>query len=219
MSVASHLGIDLNEFDACIRTFIPYYDELLDAAASVVPPRTKTIVDLGIGTGALSARCLAVARRARVVGVDSDRGILQMAARRLGHKAELVEGDFQTQELPRCDLVVASLALHHVKTRAAKALLYRRIARALLPGGMIVNADCCPAEDDTVAARQLRAWRDHLLETYSTSETRAHFRGWSHEDSYMPLNVEIELVRAAGFRTEVVWRRDPFAVVVGWKKR
>ena len=33
MSVATHLGIDLGEYDARIRTFIPHYEEMLDVAA------------------------------------------------------------------------------------------------------------------------------------------------------------------------------------------
>ena len=33
MGVASHLGIQLTEYDRRIRTFIPDYEEMLDAAA------------------------------------------------------------------------------------------------------------------------------------------------------------------------------------------
>ena len=71
MSVASHLGIRLDEYDARIRTFIPDYETMLDAAAAVVPPDARTIVDLGIGTGAFAARCVRRATRARVVGIDA----------------------------------------------------------------------------------------------------------------------------------------------------
>ena len=44
MGAASHLGIDLREYDSRIRTFIPGYDELLDAAAarSAVTVRAAT---------------------------------------------------------------------------------------------------------------------------------------------------------------------------------
>ena len=55
MSVAAHLGIRLSEYDRRIRTFIPRYEEILDAAAASVVPKARTIVDLGIGTGALAA--------------------------------------------------------------------------------------------------------------------------------------------------------------------
>jgi hypothetical protein len=58
MSVANHLGIDLSEYDARIRTFIPNYEEMLDVVASVIDPMSSMILDLGIGTGALSERCV-----------------------------------------------------------------------------------------------------------------------------------------------------------------
>ena len=218
MSVETHLGIALDEFDERIRTFVPYYEDLLDAAASVINPGTRTILDLGIGTGALSARCMAVARRARIVGIDSDPAMRAMAVRRLGGRAVVLSGDFQSMNLPKSEAVVASLALHHVRTRAAKARVYRRIGRALGQGGTLVNADCCPAEDAREATRHHQAWRDHLRKTYTSAETTRYLRAWGHEDVYMPLNVEIDLMRGVGFRTEVIWRRDAFAVVVGWKR-
>src|SRR5215472_9693931 len=92
--VAAHLGIDLAEYDARIRTFIPDYEEMLCIAAAVVPRRARTIVDLGIGTGALAARCLRRAPRARLVGIDEDPGMLATAARRIRGNASFVSGNF-----------------------------------------------------------------------------------------------------------------------------
>src|SRR5215217_3110724 len=54
---AAHLGIDLVEYDARIRTFIPDYETMIEIAASAlhmaVTRKAPTVVDLGIGTGAL----------------------------------------------------------------------------------------------------------------------------------------------------------------------
>src|SRR5207247_353636 len=72
MGVAAHLGIRLAEYDRRIRTFIPDYEEMLDVAAAAVPARARLLVDVGIGTGALSARCLKIAPRARSVGLAGD---------------------------------------------------------------------------------------------------------------------------------------------------
>ena len=67
MSVAAHLGIRLQEYDLRIRTFIPGYDEMIDAAAAALDDLDRSaplIIDLGIGSGALAAQCLARARTA-----------------------------------------------------------------------------------------------------------------------------------------------------------
>src|SRR5918911_5490660 len=119
MSVAAHLGIDIEQYDRRIRTFIPWYEEMLDAAASAVGRQTGVILDLGIGTGALAARCLRRSPRARIVGVDVDAEMLKIAARRLPPTATLTHANFLRAALPRADAAIASFALHHVRTRAA----------------------------------------------------------------------------------------------------
>jgi ubiquinone/menaquinone biosynthesis C-methylase UbiE len=214
MSVAAHLGIRLDEYDARIRTFIPDYDAMLDVAASAVPPDARTIVDLGIGTGALAARCVRRARQARVVGIDADGEILTVAARRLGARLTPLHGSFLRTPLPRCDAMVASFALHHVRTRTAKGALYRRVRAVLRPRGRLILVDCEPASDRRLRASQREAWLAHLRAAYSPAKARALLAAWSHDDVYVPLDVELRLLRRSGLRPEVVWRRDAFAVVV-----
>ena len=182
MGVASHLGIKLTEYDSRIRTFIPHYEEMLDAAAAAVPPRARTIVDLGIGTGALSARCLESAPRAKAVGIDVDPEILALARRRLGERATFTTGSFLRAPLPACDALVASFSLHHVRTRAAKTALYRRIRAALRPGGVFLIVDSQPATDSSVRRVQFDEWHTHLRRSYTAAQAKGIFMSWSHED-------------------------------------
>jgi ubiquinone/menaquinone biosynthesis C-methylase UbiE len=214
MSVASHLGIRLDEYDARIRTFIPDYEEMLDVAASAVPRSTRRIVDLGTGTGALASRCLGSARHAHVVGIDADAEILRVAGRRLGARASFVEGSFLRAAIPRCELIVCSFALHHIRTRAAKAALYRRLRRALRRCGRFITVDCQPSRDAVVAASQMAEWRRHLERRYSARESRQLLRTWSGEDTYVPLDDETAMLRDAGFRVDVLWRKGAFAVLL-----
>jgi tRNA (cmo5U34)-methyltransferase len=219
MSVSSHLGIDIREYDARIRTFIPHYAAMLDAGAQAVPRGTRAIVDLGTGTGALAARCLARATRASLVGIDADGGMLAAAERRIGVRrrqprdATFVAGNFLRTPIPRCDAVVASFALHHVRTRGAKERLYQRIRAALRPGGVFVSVDCQPARDRDEAASQFAAWTAHLCRAYPRREAEGYLRAWAKEDVYVPLDAEIAMIERAGFRVKVVWRRDAFAVL------
>jgi len=215
MSVATHLGIDLAEYDAKIRTFIPHYEEMLDIAASAIDPKSQVIVELGIGTGALSARCLRTAPHARVVGIDADAEILKAAARRLPSNAKFICSSFLRAEIPECDAVVASFALHHVRTRRSKAALYARIAKALGAGGRVVTVDCQPASNVTVARRQREAWKNHLMQSYSEKEAMDYLEAWSDEDVYVPLDSEMELMQRAALTVEVLWRKDAFAVLQG----
>ncbi len=214
MGVATHLGIDLAEYDARIRTFIPHYEEMLDVAASAVDPRAGTIVDLGIGTGALSARCCAHVSRAKVIGIDSDSEVLKAAAERVPD-AELICDSFARCKIPACDAVVASFALHHVRTRKAKHALYARIAQAIRGGGQFITVDCQPAHEKRLAIRQFAAWKAHLRSTYDERQAEDYLVAWAEDDFYVPLDAEIELMSKAGFRVEVLWRKDAFAVLLG----
>src|SRR5262249_12257870 len=213
MSVATHLGIQLSEYDARIRTFIPDYEEMIAVAGAAVPADTRTILDLGVGTGALVAACLAHARRAHAIGIDADAEILTLAARRLGSRATLVAGSFTTRALPRCDVAVASFSLHHIRTRQAKRSLYRRLRAALRRGGTLITVDCQPAADWRVRRIQFDQWLGHLRRAYSPAAARGLLRAWSHEDVYVPLDAEIGLLRESRFRVEVLWRRGAFAVL------
>jgi tRNA (cmo5U34)-methyltransferase len=214
VSVAAHLGIDLAEYDARIRTFIPDYEEMLDVAASAVPRRARTIVDLGTGTGGLSRRCLDRVPRARIVGIDADADVLAIAAERLGPRATFIAGTFGRTAIPSCDAIVSSLALHHVRTRSAKLTLYRRLRSATRAGGRVVSVDCYPARDSALALEQHHAWRAHLRRTYDARTTATLFRAWARDDRYMSLEAETEIMTAAGFRVEVLWRKGAFAVLV-----
>ena len=219
MSVGSHLHIQLDEYDSRIRTFIPAYEQLLDAAARALcglDTRTPHIVDLGTGTGALSAACLRVCPGARLTGIDADGEILEMARQRLaaqGSLASFVQSSFLDVALPACDAIVASLALHHVRTADRKRQLYRDCGAALRAGGLLVSADAHPAADSALAALGREEWRRHLRVTYSDQEADRYFAAWAEEDVYVPLPLELELLRDAGFTPEVVWRQGVFAVI------
>ena len=217
MGVAAHLGIDLAEYDARIRTFIPHYEEMLDVAAAALNSKAATIVDLGIGTGALSACCRRRAQNAEFVGIDSDPEMLKAAAARIPG-ARLICGSFQRCEIPACDAVVASFALHHVRTEKAKSALYKRVAAKLRPGGQLINVDCQPARYKSLADRQFVAWRQHLRLRYDERQANDFLLAWSKEDVYVPLEVELGLMSNAGLRVEVLWRKDAFSVLVGFRK-
>ena len=219
MGVAAHLGIDLADYDARIRTFIPGYAALLAAGADAVPRGARTIVDLGTGTGALAARCLRRAPRASLVGIDADPGMLSIAARRLASAARpsartaFVAGNFLRLPIPPCDTIVASFALHHVRTRAAKARLYARLRSALGRRGVLVSVDCHPSADRAAARAERDAWLAHLRRTYSRREAEGLLDAWSKEDVYVPIESEIQMLERVGFQVQVVRRRESFAVL------
>jgi len=93
--VSAHLGVDAAAYDAAIRRFIPGYEEMIAEVVSILDDsldEAVRVVDLGAGTGALAGAILAGIPRSRVILVDIDPHMLDVAAARIarhGGRAEL----------------------------------------------------------------------------------------------------------------------------------
>lgn len=218
MSVGRHLRIALDEYDARIRTFVPFYEEMIHSVADALhlirAPR-PTVVDLGIGTGALARACLALRPDVRIIGIDVDPDMLVAARARLGgdDDVQLVEASFVDHALPVADAFVACIALHHIREPAAKRSFYGRVFECLPPGGILVSGDCFPGALPELARWQREAWLTHLERSYPRAEAEAYLQAWAEEDMYFALDDELTWLRQAGFQPEVWWRREGFAVV------
>lgn len=222
MSVRSHLAVSPAQYDTRIRSLIPLYDELIVEVARALDLSARpvrTIVELGIGTGALARACLDRLPGARVWGIDADADMIAVAHRRLrgqSRRVTITSGSFLDAALPTCDAIVGSYSLHHIKNLRAKLAFYRRCHRVLRPGGVLINGDCAPASTPGGFARDLDVWFTHLAKAVGgRAKGRRVYESWANEDFYVPLAVEIRLLERAGFAVDVPWRRSPFAVIVG----
>jgi tRNA (cmo5U34)-methyltransferase len=218
MGVEAHLNIRVDEYDARIRTFIPGYEPMVETVARcllAMTPRCERVVELGIGTAAVAARCLEIIPTLELVGIEQDMAMVEIARHRLSGAAttSLRHGSFLDTPMPTSDAVVACLALHHVRDLSQKQHLYGDIYTSLRPGGLFVTADCFPSSDAQLAVLEREAWHAHLRQAYSDADTHAFFEAWSHEDTYVPLDVELGMMRTAGFAPEVVWRLAPMGVI------
>jgi len=119
--------------------------DVVEAACGAEP----LVVDLGVGPGSLAVRLLDRLPGARVVGIDADPLLLGLARSAHGdlHGLRLVDHDLRLPgwrdalRLDRApDAFVSTTALHWL-TRDELADLYASCARALRPGGVLVNGD------------------------------------------------------------------------------
>jgi SAM-dependent methyltransferase len=151
---------------------------------------------------------------------DVDDAMLAVARERLGgfgDRARFIHRSFG-ENLPGCDGVMASLALHHVLSLESKTALYRRIFRALRAGGVFANADVTIPADPAGHQIAYRQWADHLVAS-GIPEERAwqHFDEWSGEDRYFSLEEELGALQSVGFRAEAPWRLGPATLTVATK--
>lgn len=221
-SVRRHLQLEIESYDEAIRRYIPGYEAMITAASrEVARAEPRRVLDLGAGTGALSEAVLQLADEAEVVLLDEDPEMLERARLRLarfGDRVGVIEGSF-LGPLPRCDAVMASLALHHVPRLEDKQRLFERIGQTLPPGGVFVNADATMPAEEARREAEYRGWADHLASGgIPREEAYRLFDDWAEEDTYFPRDAERDALRAAGFEVEWLWTEGPMLVARGRKR-
>ena len=220
-SVKQHLHLEIEAYDRTIRTWIPGYEEALGRAAREIGRlKPRRVLDMGAGTGALSEAILASVATAAVELLDLDGEMLAQARvrlKRFGKRARYRQRSF-LDPFPECDAAVASLALHHVPVMADKIRLYKRIFKALAPGGVLVNADVTMPADELHRSEHYARWAAHLV-SCGIAQDRAyeHFREWAGEDTYFPLETELEAMAEAGFDAKCIWQDIPNTLLIGRK--
>ncbi len=221
-SVERHLSVAPTAYDVEIRRFVPGYEAMLEEVAAALsehlPGGAGRVLDLGAGTGALSAVVASRLPDVRLVLLDADPAMLAQAEARLAAvrgRIELVRGSF-AEALPPCDAAMASLALHHLHTKDAKVAAYRNVRAALGAGGILAIADATIPAAKALAEPLYRRWAAHLVAGGDTeAEAYARFAQWATEDRYFGIDEELAMLAAAGFaEVDVRWRSGPASVIV-----
>ena len=159
--------------------FVPERETQIDTICSVVPPAPEgaLMVEICCGEGLL---CEALARRfpgAEIHALDGSETMLAAAKTRLEaagatHRTALIdiaETGWRTFERP-VHAFVSSLAVHHLDG-PAKARLFRDLAAALAPGGVVVICDLVEARREAGLALWKRHWDDGVRERSRSSST------------------------------------------------
>lgn len=162
--------------------------------AELVPEKSRTLLDLGCGTGLELDAIYKRLPHVQVTGVDLCEAMLAALSRKHEGKqlhlmcADYFEADFGEGVF---DAAVSFETLHHF-TAEKKRGLFEKICRALRPGGVYIQADyiaCCDEEEtllfDICAKKRAR---DGIA-----AKTFIHF------DTPLTLEHEMEAMREAGF--------------------
>jgi tRNA (cmo5U34)-methyltransferase len=205
-------------YDTARRRLVPMFDTFYGTAVGALELARAPIarvLDLGAGTGLLSAQVLAAHPAAEVVLLDGAPGMLDEARVRLGDRAGYVVGDL-TEPLPGgpWDAIVSALAIHHLAD-PDKASLFTRVREALTPGGVFVNAEQVAGETPAIEAYNLRR---HELAARALgtddAEWAAALERMRH-DRKVTVDWHLERFREAGFSdASCLFKDHSFAVLV-----
>lgn len=209
-------------YDSERRRLIPCFEGLYGAAAELVArfcPPAPHILDLGAGTGILSAALAERVPAARLTLLDASPAMLERAALRLAQQQPALLVQSLDAALPTgpFDAVVSALAIHHLED-AAKRDLYRRILAVLAPGGLFLNAEQVAGGSprlqalfEAVHLEQARALGSSEAEIAAAVQRMAYDRCATAED-------QVAWLAALGFEDAACFfRAFRFALFAAWK--
>jgi tRNA (cmo5U34)-methyltransferase len=207
----------------------------LVAAAPHADQQPIRIVDLGAGDGVLCEALLTRFPRATATLLDGSESMRAAAASRLqrfGDRTQIAKFDLASLDwwdrMSGADLVVSSLALHHLND-AKKQYLYKAAVDRLAAGGALLVADL--VDPQAAALRSAAADRWDALARHQAAElgapelfTRFQDERWNHfrfrdaTDQPSALLHHLVWLRHAGFAVvDCVWMDAGHAVFGGFK--
>jgi tRNA (cmo5U34)-methyltransferase len=211
------------QYTALRRRLVPGYDQFYGAVVDVLslndqPPRR--VLDLGAGTGLLSATVLGAFPGIEVELLDGSEAMLAEAAHRLGDAAGAVHVADMANGLPEgpFDAIVSALAIHHLED-PDKRRLFAQIHAALSAGGVFVNAEQVAGPTDELTRVYTAIWERECRALGATDEELDGARERMRHDRCADVESQLAWMRQAGFTAaDCVYKSWRFAVLAGFKE-
>ncbi|MCK9930903.1 class I SAM-dependent methyltransferase [Frankia sp. Mgl5] len=194
---------DPETYDAQRRRLVPFFDLLYGAVGDLVAElggAQPVVLDLGAGTGLLSAAVIGVVPGVRLHLMDGSGPMIDRAMSRLrAHVVGVTVADL-TDPLPVGPFaaVVSALAIHHLDDEA-KRNLFRRVRSVLVPGGLFVNLEQIVGPDEETTERYERMHERWARGAGSDDEEWAGALARMAHDRCAPLDDQLGWLRQAGF--------------------
>jgi tRNA (cmo5U34)-methyltransferase len=209
-----------------VRAVPPYHDMIGSLISSIyLPTHTPLrVLELGCGTGNLSMFMANRFTAMALTVVDLSQPMLDTCEEKVAtHVTSYtgIQSDFLDLDFPpdQFDVVVSSLALHHLPSQA-KQTLYGRIAHWLSPGGLFRCADLCTGlPRNFVMADYWQRWQTWASNNgASVGEIAAWLNHCETMDHYDSILDHMLWLQASGFTLVDCYWRTLFWTVFGGNK-
>jgi len=202
--IKSHFEEEAKEFDNIIKTLIPSYSEMVDILTLAIPFSNEfkfSMIDLGCGTGTISKSVKNSFPGVNITCVDISREMLEIAKGKLDGNMTGIEADFNDFEFSaKYDLVVSSLALHHLENDSDKLNFYKKIYSALNDNGVFINMDVVLGSDELIPDLYMKKWKEFMSKNVSEEEINNKWlKNYYLEDRPTKLITHLGMLRDCGF--------------------
>ena len=213
-----------SRYDVQRKWIIPEMDDYYSAAvraAECTNPR-PAILDIGAGTGLLSALVIQKYPDASLTLLDLSVSMLSLAKERFADRNNVryIAGDYCSVDFAgRYDLICSALSIHHLG-HWDKRRLYKKVFDALNPGGIFVNADQVLGETAEINRRYMAYWDEFLIPCPLSAEDKMQvlYRRDTF-DRNEKLSVQLAWLQDCGFsEIDVVYKNRLFVVFTGRRR-
>jgi tRNA (cmo5U34)-methyltransferase len=221
--IKNHFEEEAEVFDKTILKLIPHYNEMIDALILSIPFNQNeriNVIDLGCGTGTVARKIRDSFPKSKISCLDISKNMIILARKKLDGYVDCHINDFYNFEFDKkYDVIVSSLALHHLANDEDKKMFYKKIYNALNSNGVFYNADVVLGSSDRLQDLYLTKWKAFMSKTVSLDEIENKWMvNYRTEDRPTRLINHINWLKDIGFDdVDVVWKYYNFAVYGGRK--
>lgn len=211
------------DYDASRRKLIPCFDDFYGTLLEIVPfkpDQAFRCIDLGAGTGLVSALLAARFPQAQFMLVDLSEGMLDQARKRFGTDSRFQYSvmDYITTALPgQADLVVSALSIHHLTDEQKREFFFKAYA-AVSANGAFLIADLVKGPTPAAESRYGQWWENAAYKAGATQQEWGQAQSRRRYDQPATLADQLRWLDKAGFHEVDCWFKCyPFAIFGGFR--
>lgn len=198
--------------------------DLVTRAAAATTPAAERVLDIGCGAGNYAIKLLRQIPRLEVDLLDLSPAMLERARSRVADEGpetiRTILGDIRevVLEPETYDIVLAAATLHHLRSEEEWERVFKKIHRALEPGGSFWISDLVEHSIGAVQSLMRSRYGDYLVDLNGEAYRDEVFAYIEKEDTPRPLAYQVDLLGRVGFRQiDILHKNSVFAAFGGVK--
>ena len=211
------------DYDRNRRQLVPGFDQFYGMVLELIPYGTDAefrILDIGAGTGLLSALVSEMYPNAIFTLVDLSSEMLSRAQARFAERSGFSYQVLDVENDPisdQYDVAISALALHHIELVKLEHA-FQNIYTALDSNGLFINADQTLGTTPANEQKYAQMWIEGVRALGSTEEDIQAALERMKADKTATLEAQLTALRSAGFAHVDCWfKHYRFAVYSGQK--
>jgi len=223
-SIKQSFDAGADKYDRQRRMIIPCFNDFYQTAIDLIPFSSSDsfrLLDLGAGTGLLTALIISVFSNATATLMDLSEKMLEKARERfsLNNRINFLIWDYSHSTLPEeYNLIVSAMSIHHLSDDEKKSL-YQRVFDALKSEGIFINADLVKGETDKTEQKYHDMWMNWIHEAGLSKDELSEIIDRMQYDKPSSLTIQLRWLKEIGFQdVDCYYKYFNFAVYSGRKE-